>query len=79
MKFTTLLAYITPHRGVLWSILGLLMLASGVSLLNPWIAGQFTGLLTGSGASFFTHIHFILMGFFRDLSDAPAGRIGYTG
>ena len=47
MTFSGLLRFITPHRRVLLSILGLLLLGSLASLLNPWIAGEFTGSLIG--------------------------------
>ena len=61
MKFSGLLRFITPHRRVLYSILGLLLIGSLVSLLNPWIAGQFTGSLIGDIDTRFPGIHFILL------------------
>jgi ABC-type multidrug transport system fused ATPase/permease subunit len=61
MKFSGLLRFITPHRRVLYSILGLLLVSSLVSLLNPWIAGQFTGALIGDIDPQFSGIRFILI------------------
>ena len=61
MKFSGLLRFITPHRRVLYSILGLLLIGSLVSLLNPWIAGQFTGSLIGDVDTRFPGIQFILL------------------
>ncbi len=60
MKFSGLLRFITPHRRVLFAILGLLLLGSFASLLNPWIAGQFTGTLIGDVDAHFG-IHSILL------------------
>lgn len=61
MRFSDLLRFITPHRRVLYSILGLLLLSSLVSLLNPWIAGQFTGLLIGDVDTRFSGIQLVLL------------------
>ena len=61
MKFSGLLRFITPHRRVLYSILGLLLFSSLASLLNPWIAGQFTGSLIGDIDPQFSGIQFILV------------------
>ncbi len=61
MNFPELLRFITPHRSVLFSILVLLLVGSLVSLLNPWIAGQFTGLLLDSGEVYFSNIKLILV------------------
>lgn len=61
MNFTGLLRFITPHRRVLYSILGLLLIGSLVSLLNPWIVGQFTGSLIGDVDTRFPGIQFILL------------------
>jgi ATP-binding cassette, subfamily B, bacterial len=48
-----LLALISPPRLVLALCLLLLMLGSLLNLLNPWIAGQLTALLTTGTSSFF--------------------------
>jgi len=61
MTFSGLLLFITPHRRVLLSILGLLLLGSLASLLNPWIAGEFTGSLIGDIDTRFSGIHSILL------------------
>ena len=61
MKFSSLLRFITPHRQVLFLILGLLLIGGLVSLLNPWIAGQFTGSLIGDIDTRFSGIEFILV------------------
>jgi ABC-type multidrug transport system fused ATPase/permease subunit len=42
VKFTTLLHYVTPHRGTLFKIVLLLLASSAFSLANPWMAGQLT-------------------------------------
>ncbi len=61
MKFSNFLPYITPHRRVLFSILALLLAGSLLALLNPWIAGQLTQVLLGSGEGVFSNIPFILL------------------
>ncbi|RLA39210.1 MAG: hypothetical protein DRR42_27560, partial [Gammaproteobacteria bacterium] len=61
MKFSDFLPYITPHRRVLFSILGLLLGGSLLTLLNPWIAGQLTLSLLGDGESFFPNIRSMLL------------------
>ena len=61
MEFSGLLRFITPHRRVLYSILGLLLISSFFSLLNPWKAGRFAGLLTDSGEVHFSNIKLILL------------------
>lgn len=85
MKFSELLPLITPRRKVLLLIFVLLLLGSGLALLNPWIAGQFTGLLIGNGESVFSNINLILiawlglLGFKSLLSFATRYLIGATG
>ncbi|MBE9549387.1 MAG: hypothetical protein IMF09_08300, partial [Proteobacteria bacterium] len=85
MKFSELLPLITPRRKVLLLIFVLLLLGSGLALLNPWIAGQFTGLLIGNGESVFSNINYILiawlglLGFKSLLSFATRYLIGATG
>lgn len=64
MKFKELLLFITPHRTVLLGIIGLLLVSSAFALLNPWIAGQFTGVLLGSDALYFSNINTILIAWF---------------
>jgi len=61
MKFSVLLHSLTPHRWVLVAILGLLLAGSLVSLLNPWIAGQFTNALIGNNEYFLSSIQMILL------------------
>ncbi|MEH6589998.1 MAG: ABC transporter ATP-binding protein [Halioglobus sp.] len=47
MKFSVLLAYITPHRNTLLGILALLFVGSVISLANPWMAGLLTSSALG--------------------------------
>ena len=61
MKFSVLLHSLTPHWRVLIAILGLLLAGSLVSLLNPWIAGQFTNALIGNNEHFLSSIQSILL------------------
>jgi len=48
MKFSLLLQYITPHRHVLLAVVGLLLAGSALSLAQPWLAGELTGILLES-------------------------------
>jgi len=41
-SFRTLLAYVTPHKGVLLLALALMLGESAVALASPWLAGRFT-------------------------------------
>jgi ATP-binding cassette, subfamily B, bacterial len=50
-QFTQLLAYVTPHRGVLLLAVVLLAGESAISLANPWIAGRFADLLVNPDAA----------------------------
>lgn len=45
MKFTTLLPYITPHRKILFVVIGLLLMSSAAALAQPWLAGKLTQAL----------------------------------
>ena len=49
MKFSLLLQYITPHRRVLLAVIGLLLASSVLSLAQPWLAGELTGVLLNTG------------------------------
>lgn len=49
MKFSILLQYITPHRRVLLAVVGLLLAGSVLSLAQPWLAGELTGILLNTG------------------------------
>ena len=49
-QFTQLLAYVTPHRGVLLLAVVLMAGESAIALANPWIAGRLTELLMRPGA-----------------------------
>jgi ATP-binding cassette subfamily B protein len=49
MKFSILLQYITPHRHVLLTVVGLLLAGSVLSLAQPWLAGELTGILLNTG------------------------------
>ncbi len=44
-SFRTLLAYVTPHKGLLLVAVILMLGESAVALANPWIAGRFTELV----------------------------------
>ncbi|MCU7960923.1 MAG: ABC transporter ATP-binding protein/permease [gamma proteobacterium symbiont of Bathyaustriella thionipta] len=51
LRFSTLIGFVTPYRWLLLLSLGLMLLESGVTLLTPWLAGQFTqGLLQADSA-----------------------------
>jgi len=41
-RFSDLIGYVTPYRHTLLLALFFMLAASAISLLNPWIAGQFT-------------------------------------
>ena len=45
LAFRSLLAYVTPHRGVLLLAVPLMVGESAIALANPWIAGRFTELV----------------------------------
>jgi len=45
LAFRSLLAYVTPHRGVLLLAVLLMVGESAIALANPWIAGRFTELV----------------------------------
>ncbi len=46
LHFSSLIQYVTPYRGALLAALLLMLGESAVSLITPWLAGQFTqGLL----------------------------------
>jgi len=46
LHFSSLIQYVTPYRGVLLAALFLMLGESALSLVTPWLAGQFTqGLL----------------------------------
>ncbi len=46
LRFSSLIQYVTPYRGVLLLALLLMLGESAISLATPWLAGQFTqGLL----------------------------------
>jgi ABC-type multidrug transport system fused ATPase/permease subunit len=49
--FKTLLAYVTPHKGVLLLAVLLMMGESAIALANPWIAGRFAAVLLDPPAS----------------------------
>jgi ABC-type bacteriocin/lantibiotic exporter with double-glycine peptidase domain len=49
--FKTLLAYVTPHKGVLLLAVLLMVGESAIALANPWIAGRFTAVLLDPPAS----------------------------
>jgi ATP-binding cassette, subfamily B, bacterial len=53
MKLRQLLVLISPPIGILALCLLLLLLSSLLNLLNPWIAGQLTELLTNSNSAYF--------------------------
>ena len=59
-QLTAVYYTLQPGR-VLYSILGLLLVSSLVSQLNPWIAGQFTGSLIGDIDAQFSGIHSVLL------------------
>jgi len=61
MKFSVLLHSLTPHRHILTAILLLLFAGSLVSLINPWIAGQFTNALIGNNDHYLSSIPTILL------------------
>lgn len=45
----TVIAYITPHRGMLLLIVSLLLFSALLSLAGPWLAGRLTASLLGNG------------------------------
>jgi ATP-binding cassette, subfamily B, bacterial len=49
VQFSLLLQYITPHRRVLFIVLGLLLAGSLLSLANPWMAGLLTASVMDEG------------------------------
>jgi ATP-binding cassette, subfamily B, bacterial len=53
MKLKRLLALISPPASVLALCLGLLTVGSIIALVQPWLAGQATGLITESGDTVF--------------------------
>ena len=53
MNFRQLIGILSPPRATLVLCLLLMLGASAVSLLNPWIAGQLTGLILGQGSDYF--------------------------
>ena len=51
MKFRTLLPHITPHRNTLIGVIALLLGSSLLSIIQPWLAGQFaSSILEETGA-----------------------------
>jgi ABC-type multidrug transport system fused ATPase/permease subunit len=85
MKFSVLLQYVTPHKRTLFAIVALLLLGSVISLANPWIAGQLTGVVLNESDVLFTNISWILVAWLALLtvksllSFATSYLIGCTG
>jgi ABC-type multidrug transport system fused ATPase/permease subunit len=50
-QFTKLLAYVTPHQGILLLAVVLMVCESAIALVNPWIAGRFTDLVVDPGTA----------------------------
>ena len=48
-KLLSLLEFIKPHKNILLLALSLMLGESAISLLNPWLAGQFTGSFIQDG------------------------------
>ncbi len=60
MNFSRLIRFVTPHRHLLALVVVLLACSSLLSLLQPWLAGQLTGLLLDT-ASVQWELHHILL------------------
>src|SRR5690606_1009410 len=53
MNFRQLITLLSPPRATLALCLVLMLGTSAMSLVNPWIAGQLTGLILGQGSDYF--------------------------
>jgi ABC-type multidrug transport system fused ATPase/permease subunit len=64
LKYTTLLAIVTPHRRTLLWILLLLLADSAAALANPWIAGLLTKSILEGDSGALPAFQLILLGWF---------------
>jgi ABC-type multidrug transport system fused ATPase/permease subunit len=60
MNFSRLIRFVTPHRHLLALVVVLLGISSLLSLLQPWLAGQLTGVLLGTGDTRWELQHILL-------------------
>lgn len=85
MRYTQLLKFITPHRNTLFVIVALLLAGTGISLLNPLIAGKLTQtILEGTQSSGYTvgailAFWLLLMTLQAAVSAGSSYLIGHTG
>jgi len=78
------LAYITPHRNILLSIVVLLLLGSLLSLAGPWLAGKLTASLLAGSEATSRPLHILALWFALMCARAVLDffteyHIGYTG
>ncbi len=68
MKYSALLAIVTPHRRTLLLILALLLADSAAALANPWIAGLLTKSILQESTGALPAFQWILLGWFALLA-----------
>ena len=64
MKYSALLAIVTPHRRTLLLILALLLADSAAALANPWIAGLLTKSILENATGTLPSFQWILLAWF---------------
>jgi ABC-type multidrug transport system fused ATPase/permease subunit len=64
LKYSALLAIVTPHRRTLLLILALLLADSAVALANPWIAGLLTKSILENATGTLPSFQWILLAWF---------------